>query len=719
MFKYNINKENPVKTLSLFSGIGAFEKALTNLEIPHKVINYCEIDKFASTSYAAIHNVSEELNLVDVRKVNGEKIGEIDLMTWGFPCFVEGTLILTDKGYKKIEDITSMDRVLTHTNQYKQVVEPMRNYADKIYKFNSPVSEDLLVTEEHPFYVRKVDYKWDSKQKKNIKVFGEPEWKSIKELYLDNNYENYYGSVAINQESKLPIWNGTVKDVVRGKFIEKRYLNNLNTLFETKEFWYIVGRWFGDGWTTNHYAKKGKYKKHIERTIICCNNKNDKELNEILDRLNKLPFKFNVVKERTTYKIHITDVELTRFLYQFGQGAGNKRFTSSIFDLPKEYIKDLLDGYIDSDGYIDKKDCINISSISKELIYGVGMCVLKAYNIPYRIYKNERNKTHIIEGRLVNQNTSYLICFKKDSKNVKSVVMDNKLWFKINRIEEEKFDGFVYNMEVEDDNSYTANNIVVHNCTNLSRAGKQQGFYDENGDITSSGLYFEGLRILSEVKPKVSIIENVSALLSPKFKETFNMIIEDLDNQGYETFWEVMNAKNYNMPQQRDRVFIISIRKDISIDNFKFEEPNLTDLRLNSFLLEDKVSEKYYLSKTMIDGFYKGNIRMEEAGFGYRFKPYEVNELDKVIARCITTRAGGRRADNFIRYSDYRIRKLMPEECFLLMGFTEEDCNVARNSLIEKYYKGKDRADSQLFKQAGNSICVTVAESIFRSLYIK
>ena len=108
------------KVLSLFSGIGAFEKALKNLGIEFDLVNYCEIDKYASKSYSLIHNVSEEKNLVDVTKVNTDLLPkDLDLITYGFPCVPKGYMIKVENGYKAIEDVTDSDLVLTHNNQYK------------------------------------------------------------------------------------------------------------------------------------------------------------------------------------------------------------------------------------------------------------------------------------------------------------------------------------------------------------------------------------------------------------------------------------------------------------------------------------------------------------------------------------------------------------------------------------------------------------------------
>jgi len=133
-------------------------------------------------------------------------------------------------------------------------------------------------------------------------------------------------------------------------------------------------------------------------------------------------------------------------------------------------------------------------------------------------------------------------------------------------------------------------------CTDISGAGKQKGFIDENGKQTRSGLYYEGIRILQEKKPRYSIIENVKALTQKKFKAEFEQILKDLELVGYNNYWKVLNAKDYGIPQNRERVFIISIRKDIDDGNFKFSEGFDNGIRLKD-LLESEVDEKYYISQ--------------------------------------------------------------------------------------------------------------------------
>lgn len=135
-------------------------------------------------------------------------------------------------------------------------------------------------------------------------------------------------------------------------------------------------------------------------------------------------------------------------------------------------------------------------------------------------------------------------------------------------------------------------------CQDISVAGKKKGFVDENGDLTRSGLFFEALHIIEETQPKVAIAENVKALVGKRFTAEFKIVLDSLNDAGYKNYWAVLNAKDYGIPQNRERVFIISIRDDID-HGFKFPEKYELKLRLKD-LLEDSVDEKYYLDDKYI-----------------------------------------------------------------------------------------------------------------------
>lgn len=183
-------------------------------------------------------------------------------------------------------------------------------------------------------------------------------------------------------------------------------------------------------------------------------------------------------------------------------------------------------------------------------------------------------------------------------------------------------------------------------CTDLSKAGKQQGMSSE----TRSGLVYEVLRILHEStnKPKVLIMENVVDLIQTKFIQQFNEIQLELEQLGYVNYVETMNAKNYGVAQNRDRVFMVSILGDYY---YEFPKPFKLEKRLKDYL-EDEVDEKYYLSDKLLNFFQENSIKNEEKGNGFRFRPKD----DDSIANAVTTLAGNRMDDNFIKIPEDTIK---------------------------------------------------------------
>ena len=134
-------------------------------------------------------------------------------------------------------------------------------------------------------------------------------------------------------------------------------------------------------------------------------------------------------------------------------------------------------------------------------------------------------------------------------------------------------------------------------CQDISIAGKQQGFVNDSGESTRSGLFFEALRIIKELRPRYAIAENVKALTSTKFKNEFATVLSSLEEAGYNNYWRVLNAKDYGIPQNRERVFIVSIRKDVDEGDFQFPDKEPLMLRLRDMLEPaESVDEKYYLS---------------------------------------------------------------------------------------------------------------------------
>lgn len=140
-------------------------------------------------------------------------------------------------------------------------------------------------------------------------------------------------------------------------------------------------------------------------------------------------------------------------------------------------------------------------------------------------------------------------------------------------------------------------NLVTYGfpCVDISVAGKQEGFFKKDGSVTRSGLFFEALRIIEFLQPEYAICENVKALTSKKFEKEFNTVLSSLAEVGYNNYWKVLNAKDYGVPQNRERIFIISIRKDIDTGAFTFPEKQELKLRVKD-MLEPEVDEKFYIN---------------------------------------------------------------------------------------------------------------------------
>ncbi len=386
-----------------------------------------------------------------------KSLPDCDLLTYSTPCFTENTYVLTKDGIKKIIEVTSEDEVLTHNNQYRKVLSSKCTGIKSIYIVDAMCSNKIECTENHKFYVRekyRVYPTYKNGKRGNVRRFKEPKWVECKDLS-----KNYYLGFAINQNSIMPDWDGIYLKWNDGR--KTRHKNEIESLLHNHSFWWIVGRYLGDGWTRKNSG-----------IVICCNKS---EVKEILPHIRNCGFNYNIVEERTVNKIQISRKELELFFKPFGHGAENKKIPSFIFDMPKEYLQSLIDGYISADG--NCKDGRNrVTSVSKELIYGFAQLVAKAYNRPFSINFTKRKPIVFIEGRKCNQRDSWELTWKdKDGKQDKAFYEDGHIWFPIRNIENTNREEKVYDITVDEDHSFTANGCIVHNCTDLSIAGKQEG----------------------------------------------------------------------------------------------------------------------------------------------------------------------------------------------------------------------------------------------------
>ena len=334
-------------------------------------------------------------------------------------------------------------------------------------------------------------------------------------------------------------------------------------------------------------------------------------------------------------------------------------------------------------------------------------------------------------------------------------------------------------------------------CQSFSMAGKRKGFEETRGT-----LFFNVAKFIKENKPKCFVLENVKGLLSHDKGRTFQTIVDVLSNGGgtqngqisldvmddglgYHIYWKVLNTKNFGIPQNRERIFIVGFK---DFRDFTFPKEMPLELKLKD-ILEDEVNEKYYLSEKMIESFSNHKERHKEKGTGFQWnpksgedvanclranaalcptdntvishslqsrgsdrpsvkknknargsghlskqdgtsycldaansqaveviqlntskesrgvQPYQQNRIYDTngISPALPAELGGERSHNI---NTKKIRRLTPLECWRLQGFRDED-----------FHSVKDLSDTQLYKQAGNSITVDVLMHLFQKIY--
>lgn len=253
-------------------------------------------------------------------------------------------------------------------------------------------------------------------------------------------------------------------------------------------------------------------------------------------------------------------------------------------------------------------------------------------------------------------------------------------------------------------------------CQDISVAGKGLGL--DEGSNTRSGLLWECQKVIVGKKPKYLLMENVKNLVGKKHKPNFDKWLEWLEAQGYTNYWQVLNAKDYGIPQNRERVFVVSILGEH--EPYTFPESIELTTRLKD-VLENEVDEKFYLSDektekliaTFVD--VKDVKQQEGLKMNHIIKEFDIpkeilndNERQRRVynTRGISPTILARTDSSKILEPNYRIRKLTPKECWRLMGVSDDDFHAAEEV----------NSNTQLYKQAGNSIVVTVLEGIFKQL---
>lgn len=721
-----------IRFIDTFAGIGGFhlaaQKACVELGLEPECVKSIEHDRAACETYKNNFQIDSYGDMNEFAKGETIDMPDHDLLVGGFPCFVGNTLILTSYGFKPIKEIKVGELVLTHRGRWRKVTCKMTRKNAPLVVIKAGGIPRLITTEEHPFYIRRryhLSYR-------ECKIKTKAQWKRMRRRQFGS--EEWVLAKDLNKDCFLAqiLPPGTIRD---GR---------------SEAFWYMIGRYIAEGWTPSDSV-----------TVICGHLNETTELKRLIDAAG---YHGAIVYEKHNHavKFHISSKELCSFVKQFDRRAHGKTIPIPVMQLPIHKIKSLIEGYFSGDGYWNSMLERRAITTSKSLALSISLLIQKAYGVVISINYVKKPKKTIICGRIVNQRSYYSISWRSNNKC--QFIDENIAWRqfkdrkKIGR-------GTVYNISVAEDESYCADGAIVHNCQPFSRNGK---YYNKNNKTIPANEERADLceclfNILSVKHPKCFVFENVKEIATIKSHDgasVLDSILKELNALGYDVRNEIVDSKDFGLPQQRKRMYFVGLRKDLGL-SYEFPPPAPLTKSVADILDQDS-DKKYSLMHLwrnrkigqeersvpqvvswirksgrikyadMLEALWKQRVkeknrfisRLEALDVAYRSEEWlspdeKVNVIHPVAIIYGDTPSGMPRQQDKL-YSIDGIsptiatfstpcfdtkpywRMLTPRECARLQGFPDDFILPERDSIA--------------YKQIGNAISVNVAAAVIRNL---
>lgn len=471
-------------------------------------------------------------NYGDITKISGEKIEPVDVIIGGSPCFPAGTLVLTNKGYIEIENVTVGMYVLTHNGRWRKVTATGSTRGETIILRGNHYG--LECTPNHPIYsVFKMKKDWIPAADMRGRLWAVPSL--VDPLPIDlPGYSN-------DREKEM------------GTF--------------SKKLFYNIGLWLGD----SVYSK-------VQNSAF---------------------FVYG-----TAFRKWLTD--------NFGEYGGEKRLPAWIYGIDGKLQAALINGLTDTADNPPKGKMIRISTTSKKLAEGVRILgEIQGYSPMINCKQKDGDDAD-------NQRPYYDIQFRKRKSKTGfyDAIHD---WHKVRSVQKTGVVKEVYNLTVEEDNSYVADGIVVHNCQNLSIAGNRKGLSG-----SESQLFLEQVRLTKEFrklhgKPRYLVWENVKGAFSCNKGEDFRLVLESLSQipdpsrqipmpkkwtnagvifgESYSIAWRLMDAQYWGVPQRRQRIALVADFDGLTAPDILFDGTGeIRSNKLPLVLMDDEwdLNSKWY-----------------------------------------------------------------------------------------------------------------------------
>ena len=407
--------------LELFSGTGHMAQAFRQKGWKAFTVD----NAYPATSQADVNKLTKK----DIIELCG---GEPNFIHASPPCFTANELVLTARGHIPICEVKVGDLVLTHKCRWRRVTAIGRKISGTQLLLKGYGSQ-VRCTKNHPFLIRDITshvYGPTNKRKsRRVKKIGESRWEDAIKIV------GKYWAIPLQTEEI------------------KCHADILDP--------YTIGRWLGDGWV------------NVEReTIMICTGLNDGD--NLEEKLSHSGLKWMRNNEKTSARFTVHDKTLSWWLQSnFRSGAENKLLPGWIFGKDKNYKENLLKGYLDADGHRDEIfKCWKATSISRSLICGIQLLSINIGLTATTVFNPSRKKDHFIEGRKIANKESWgIVIHDYNKERIYFTKMNDNLGYgKVRSRQWKSGKSFVYNLSIDEDETYTINNIVVHNCTAFSVA---------------------------------------------------------------------------------------------------------------------------------------------------------------------------------------------------------------------------------------------------------
>lgn len=343
------------------------------------------------------------------------------------PCFIADTLVLTKGGHRRICDVAVGDEVLTHKGRWRRVTEVTSKTTGTLTKIKSTNGLATFTTAEHPYFVR----------------YREP-------------YRNGYRTKLERDAPPtfIPAGHLTSRHFTASVLPPEEHI-----AIHDDDLW-LMGRYVADGWLRESRWTQGK----LEEMVIAVG---PSKLDEFETRVTR---KVAFSDGGTTIKAHFYGHEAIAPFLQFGRGAENKALPAWVMALPAYQAKVFLGGYLSGDGYVRQKG-VSASTVSPRLALGIAVLMQRVFRKCPALRTSQPRARVVIEGREVDTMPLHHVEVPQSATRLRNYTDESYAWGHVRAVTTVNRTDRVFNLSVEEDETYTANGLVVHNCTRLCNSG--------------------------------------------------------------------------------------------------------------------------------------------------------------------------------------------------------------------------------------------------------